>query len=199
MNEEHPENGKTWAYLHGELTGPERAAWEAEQRRDPERARAMKAARQADATLRLALPHTGQPEEELVDQILRAYEQEQAAPAEAPGTLFAALRGWWGWPAWATAIVLAGALGLAGWLRPAQAALVTITFLAVWNDYLWPSLTIGGNPAWYPIAFILNSVTGVSLSGAFLVVLMILSPPALVFILLQRYFVQGLVASGLKG
>lgn len=131
MNEEHPENRKTWAYLHGELTGPERAAWEADQRRDPEQARAVKSARQADATLRMALPHAGQSEEKLVDQILRAYDQDQAAPAEAPGPLFAALRGWWGWPAWATAIVLAGALGLAGWLRPEALSWTTRTEILV--------------------------------------------------------------------
>ena len=84
-------------------------------------------------------------------------------------------------------------------LRPALAALAVLTFLAYWNDYLWPSLTIMGNPDWYPIAFVLNKTFGVTTSGAFLTVLMILWPPALVYLLLQRYFVQGLVASGLKG
>jgi anti-sigma factor RsiW len=131
VNEEHPENGKTWAYLHGELTGPERAAWEADQRRDPEQARAVKSARQADAILRMALPHAGQPEEELVDQILRVYEQDRAAPAEVPEPWFAALRGWGGWPAWATVIVLAGALGLAGWLRPEALSWTTRTEILV--------------------------------------------------------------------
>jgi multiple sugar transport system permease protein len=84
-------------------------------------------------------------------------------------------------------------------LRPALAALTVLTFLTYWNDYLWPSLTIMGNPDWYPIAFVLYKVYGVTTSGAFLTVLMILWPPALVFLVLQRYFVQGLVASGLKG
>ncbi len=84
-------------------------------------------------------------------------------------------------------------------LRPSLAALTVITFLGVWNDYLWPSVAIVSQPAWYPIAFILNSVSGVTLSGAFMVVLMILTPPALIYLLLQRYFVQGLVATGIKG
>ena len=33
-------------------------------------------------------------------------------------------------------------------LRPPIVALVTLTFLGVWNDYLWPSLTISGHLQW---------------------------------------------------
>jgi multiple sugar transport system permease protein len=89
-------------------------------------------------------------------------------------------------------------------LRPVIAALVILTFLVYWNDYLWPSVTIGGSPSWYPISFAL--VGGGGSFGAppanpdvFLYLLMALWPPAVVFFLLQRNFVQGLVASGLKG
>jgi multiple sugar transport system permease protein len=84
-------------------------------------------------------------------------------------------------------------------LRPALATLTVLTFLAVWNDYLWPSVTITGNLAWYPISFQLTAVLASTTPAAFMIILMILWPPALVFLLLQRFFVQGLVASGLKG
>ena len=85
-------------------------------------------------------------------------------------------------------------------LRPALAAVIVVTFLSVWNDYLWPSLTIAGNPAWYPVSFQLANLTGDHGSpGVFMRLLMGLWPPALVYFVLQRYLVQGLVASGLKG
>jgi multiple sugar transport system permease protein len=85
-------------------------------------------------------------------------------------------------------------------LTPALAALAIVTFLGVWNDYLWPSLTIYGNPTWYPISFRVAGIgSGRASPGAFLLIMFALWPPALVYLVLQRYFVQGLVASGLKG
>jgi multiple sugar transport system permease protein len=93
-------------------------------------------------------------------------------------------------------------------LKPAIAALVIVTFLAYWNDYLWPSLTITGNPQYYPIAFKIQSMTPRSIwsptgttnfPGLMAQFFLVTWPPALVYFLLQRYFVQGLVASGLKG
>lgn len=85
-------------------------------------------------------------------------------------------------------------------LKPALAALTVVTFLGVWNDYLWPSLTIAENPDWHPIAFKIGElVGGRGGPGTFMRILMVFWPPALVFFWLQRYFVQGLVASGLKG
>jgi multiple sugar transport system permease protein len=85
-------------------------------------------------------------------------------------------------------------------LKPTLAALLIITFLGVWNDYLWPSLTIAGNPAWYPISYKMRGIVGEYPSpGMFMRFMMAMWPPAAVYFLLQRYFVQGLVASGLKG
>jgi multiple sugar transport system permease protein len=93
-------------------------------------------------------------------------------------------------------------------LKPAIAALVIITFLAYWNDYLWPSLTITGNPKYYPISFKIQSLTPRSVwsstgianfPGVMVQFFLVTWPPALVYFLLQRHFVQGLVAGGLKG
>ncbi len=90
-------------------------------------------------------------------------------------------------------------------LKPSAAALTIVTFLTMWNDYLWPSVAIVSQPAWYPISYqigsLVNSTNMGSLPGpeTFLILLTALWPPALVYFLLQRYFVQGLVASGLKG
>ena len=93
-------------------------------------------------------------------------------------------------------------------LKPPIVALIIVTFLAVWNDYLWPSLTISGNPTYYPIAFKIASISPPSVWSAtgttnFSVVMimyfLVTWPPTLVYFLLQKYFVQGLVGSGLKG
>ncbi len=93
-------------------------------------------------------------------------------------------------------------------LKPTIVALIIITFLNIWNDYLWPSLTISSDPHYYPISF---KIQGVSLQRVWsaaahsdypaLMVRYFMAtwPPALVYFLLQRYFVQGMVASGLKG
>jgi multiple sugar transport system permease protein len=92
-------------------------------------------------------------------------------------------------------------------LKPPIVALIIVTFLGVWNDYLWPSMTVSGVQQYYPITLRIRSVIlsdyspiattdyPAEMIRAFLATW----PPAVVFFLLQRYFVQGLVASGLKG
>jgi multiple sugar transport system permease protein len=91
-------------------------------------------------------------------------------------------------------------------LKPPIVALILITFLAVWNDYLWPSLTIPASASFAPITMRVEGIftrsssgVGSAGPGSLMRVLLALWPPALLYFLLQRYFVQGLVASGLKG
>jgi multiple sugar transport system permease protein len=93
-------------------------------------------------------------------------------------------------------------------LKPTIVALVIVIFLNVWNDYLWPSLTLsGGQWQWLPVAvrvpFIAvssgSTMGAADYPAAFISIFLATWPPALVYFLLQRYFVQGLVASGLKG
>jgi multiple sugar transport system permease protein len=94
-------------------------------------------------------------------------------------------------------------------LKPAIAALIIVTFLNIWNDYLWPSLALGSSWQWYPIAVRVPTISISSRSAsslgatiypaAFIRVFLATWPPALVYFALQRYFVQGLIASGLKG
>lgn len=92
-------------------------------------------------------------------------------------------------------------------LKPPLVALIIITFLGTWNDYLWPSLTIAGNSAYYPIAYRIQSVVlsdyspvGTTNYPSVMVRTFLATwVPAMVYFILQRYFVQGMVASGLKG
>jgi multiple sugar transport system permease protein len=92
-------------------------------------------------------------------------------------------------------------------LKPVIGALIVVTFLSVWNDYLWPALTLTDHPEFVPISL---RIVGIGVSGTssaggppnpaqLMRFLLALWPPILVYMVLQRYFVQGLVASGLKG
>ena len=92
-------------------------------------------------------------------------------------------------------------------LKPPVVALTIITFLGTWNDYLWPALTIPGLDKYYPIMLRMQSVIlddfsplgPINYPAVFVKTFIATWPPAAVYFLLQRYFVQGLVGSGLKG
>ncbi len=92
-------------------------------------------------------------------------------------------------------------------LKPPIVALTIIVFLGMWNDYLWPSLTTSSYPDYIPITMRIQGVvlsqsspTSTTLYPAAMIrTLMAMWPPAAVYFLLQRYLVQGLVGSGLKG
>ncbi len=94
-------------------------------------------------------------------------------------------------------------------LWPPIVALIIITFLGTWNDYLWPSMTIAGNPRYYPVAYATQQIAfqigewspvgTTHYPSAMVRSFLATWPPAAVYFLLQRYFVQGMVSSGLKG
>lgn len=85
--------------------------------------------------------------------------------------------------------------------RPALATLGILTFLASWNNFLWP-LVVATTEDKYtlPVALALYSVGqnqtryGLLLAGSVVVVL----PVLIVFIVLQRHFVRGIATTGLK-
>jgi multiple sugar transport system permease protein len=89
-------------------------------------------------------------------------------------------------------------LPLAG---PALATLGILTFLASWNNFLWP-LVVAQNEETYtlPVALALYSVGqnstqyGLLLAGATVVVLPIL----IVFLVFQRRFIEGIATTGIK-
>jgi multiple sugar transport system permease protein len=87
---------------------------------------------------------------------------------------------------------------------PAMAALTLFAFVYHWNSYLWPLTVLEGNSEQYPIVVSLSRLlsynrgamnTGLVMAGATLAVL----PPVLLFVLLQRFFVDSIVASGFGG
>lgn len=85
-------------------------------------------------------------------------------------------------------------------VKPALAALAVITLMNSWNDLLWP-LVVNTDPTVMPISAGLTTLQGqfstdypVLMAGSLLASL----PMLLVFILLQRQFVQGIALSGSK-
>ncbi|MET0781877.1 MAG: carbohydrate ABC transporter permease [Microbacterium sp.] len=84
---------------------------------------------------------------------------------------------------------------------PALATLAILTFLGSWNNFLWP-LVVAQTEDMYtlPVALSLYSVGqnatnyGVLLAGSVLVI----TPILLLFVALQRYFIQGIAMTGVK-
>ncbi len=84
---------------------------------------------------------------------------------------------------------------------PAVATLTILTFLGSWNNFLWPLVAATTeNMYTLPVALALYSVGqnaaqyGLMMAGAVVVVL----PVLIVFVLLQRSFVQGIALTGIK-
>ncbi|GAA4405859.1 carbohydrate ABC transporter permease [Fodinibacter luteus] len=87
-------------------------------------------------------------------------------------------------------------------LTPAIAAFGIFQFLWVWNDLLVSLVFLGGTPDVAPITVRVAELSGTRGSawyllsaGAFISMIV----PVAVFLALQRYFVRGLLAGGLKG
>jgi multiple sugar transport system permease protein len=85
---------------------------------------------------------------------------------------------------------------------PALATLAILTFLASWNDFLWPLIVLTNDQQYnLPVAIATFAIGehgtdyGLLLAGAVVVV----TPIILIFLLLQRYFTQGITMTGLKG
>lgn len=87
---------------------------------------------------------------------------------------------------------------------PAIAALTLFAFVYHWNSYLWPLTVLQGNADQYPIVISLSRLlsynrgamnTGLVMAGATLAVL----PPVVLFVILQRFFVDSVISSGVKG
>lgn len=87
---------------------------------------------------------------------------------------------------------------------PAMAALALFAFVYHWNSYLWPLTVLQGNEDQAPIVLSLARLltytgsaenTPIVMAGATLAVL----PPLLLFVVLQRFFVNTMARTGLSG
>ncbi len=86
---------------------------------------------------------------------------------------------------------------------PALATQSTFTFLYAWNSFIWPLVVINvGNEKNHVLTLALNVLRGrasdtpnLILAGAAIAIL----PPLIVFLLGQRFFVESVASSGVKG
>ncbi len=86
-------------------------------------------------------------------------------------------------------------------VKPALATLGTFTFIGSWNNFLWPLLVINSRDL-MTLPLGINSLrslyadnTNLLMAGTAVAVV----PMLFVFIFLQRYFIQGIALTGLKG
>ncbi|MFT3762836.1 MAG: carbohydrate ABC transporter permease [Pseudoxanthomonas sp.] len=86
-------------------------------------------------------------------------------------------------------------------LRPVLATLAVFTFMTAWNDFMWPLIVLTGQEH-YTLPVALASLSRehildveLMMAGAVVTVL----PVLLLFLLLQRHYVQGLTLGSVKG
>ena len=86
-------------------------------------------------------------------------------------------------------------------VRPILATLAIWTFLATWNDFMWPLIVLSDERR-YTLPVALAGLVGehaqdteLMMAGSVLTVL----PVMLVFLFLQRYYIEGVVAGSVKG
>ena len=84
-------------------------------------------------------------------------------------------------------------------VAPALATLSVITFLGFWNDYLWPAIICQDNCTLPPGLRLLqgqySADYGLIMAGAVVAAV----PVLLIYLVLQRYIIQSVAASGIKG
>lgn len=85
--------------------------------------------------------------------------------------------------------------------RPILVTLAIFTFMASWNDFMWPLIVLNDNDM-YTLPVALANMAGeyvqeteLMMAGAVVTVL----PVMLVFVVLQRYYLQGILQGSMKG
>jgi multiple sugar transport system permease protein len=86
---------------------------------------------------------------------------------------------------------------------PALAAITILTFQGIWNEFFWPLILLGfGSPDHYTVqlgiaqfSFQYQTLWPQLMAASVIAIL----PIVVIFLFFQRYFVAGVVASGVKG
>jgi multiple sugar transport system permease protein len=81
------------------------------------------------------------------------------------------------------------------------AAISVITVIASWNQFLWP-LVVGQDRSMWTVQVSLSTLMTaqtINLHQVFMAALISIVPLVLVFVFLQRYLVQGVAETGIKG
>ncbi|MCU1403929.1 MAG: araQ 3 [Glaciihabitans sp.] len=85
---------------------------------------------------------------------------------------------------------------------PAVATVTIMSFLNSWNNFIWPLIVAQSNDKYtLPVGLASTSQASANLTDYGLVLagaIVVMLPVLILFLFLQRYFVQGIAASGLK-
>lgn len=86
-------------------------------------------------------------------------------------------------------------------IKPALATLAIFTFLSQWNSFVWPLIVIHtSSMRTIPLALsVLNSQFGANFSMMMAGATVVTLPVLIVFLSLQKYIIQGITMTGLKG
>ena len=84
--------------------------------------------------------------------------------------------------------------------KPLVAVMVLLAFMTQWNDFLWPLITLRDAQLYtLPVSMrFLQGQYDANYGGLMAMALMTCLPLVIMFLLLQRYFVQGLARTGIK-
>ncbi len=86
--------------------------------------------------------------------------------------------------------------------RNALLTISILSFIAAWGNYIWP-LVITTKPEWYTISVTMAQFFGFQTYTTIEIVmasaLLAAFPPLVVYVLLQRYIIEGIAVAGLKG
>lgn len=76
-----------------------------------------------------------------------------------------------------------------------------LMFMRIWGQYLWPSLVTSAKikPISVTIANILSPNYWVDSRVKIAAMLLAMLPPLLIYVVFQRYVIEGVTASGVKG
>lgn len=80
-------------------------------------------------------------------------------------------------------------------------ALGIITFIGSWNSFLWP-LIIGQTSDWWTVQVVLSTfltAQTINLPALFMGAAIAVLPLIIIFVFMQRYIVEGITATGIKG
>ena len=86
-------------------------------------------------------------------------------------------------------------------IRPVLVALTVFTFITTWNDFLWPLVSISDNKMQTVTLAAANLVGNITQQYGLIMAGSVVSfaVPLVMYIFLQRQFVEGVAASGIKG
>ena len=86
-------------------------------------------------------------------------------------------------------------------IKPTLACIAIFTFMGVWNDFMGPLIYLADQPL-YPLSLGLYALNvqeggnyGMMMAGSFLMTL----PVIIIFFFAQKYFIQGVTLTGMKG